>query len=216
MKPLFITATNTNVGKTYASLQLIEKLSCRGIRVGVCKPIETGIKDVPLDAQALLDGVQKYNHQFSSLTPEDITAFTFNLPAAPYCADTNHTISVDKIKEKIDELSRKCDLLIIEGAGGLLVPITESYYMIDLISELNALTLLVTPSRLGCINETLLSMEALKSRDIEFDWCVNLHEDKESFSRVTQPFYDTTFPEWWSLQDGLDNFIDSILLDDMK
>ena len=96
MKLLFITATNTNVGKTYASLQLIKKLSYQGIKVGVCKPIETGIKDVPLDAQALLDGVQKYNHQFSSLIPEDITAFTFKLPAAPYCADTNHTIVLIK------------------------------------------------------------------------------------------------------------------------
>ena len=211
MKLLFITATNTNVGKTYASLQLIKKLSYQGIKVGVCKPIETGIKDVPLDAQALLYGVQKYNHQFSSLAPEDITAFTFKLPAAPYCADTNHTISIDKIKEKIDELSRKCDLLIVEGAGGLLVPITDNYYMIDLISELNALTLLVTPSRLGCINETLLSIEALKNQDINFNWCVNLYEDKESFSKVTQPFYDTAFPNWWNLQEGLDRFIDSVI-----
>jgi len=211
VKLLFITATNTNVGKTYTSLQLIKKLSYQGIKVGVCKPIETGIKDVPLDAQALLCGVQKYNHQFNSLTPEDITAFIFKLPAAPYCADTNHTISIDKIKEKIDELSRKCDLLIVEGAGGVLVPITDNYYMIDLISELNALTLLITPSRLGCINETLLSMEALKKRNIDFDWCVNLHEDKDSFSKVTQPFYDATFPNWWSLQEGLDSFIDSII-----
>ena len=67
--------------------------------------------------------------------------------------------------------------------------------------------LLVTPSRLGCINDTLLSMEALNSRDITFEWCVNLYEDKESFSKVTQPFYDAVFPEWWSVEEGLKRFI---------
>lgn len=208
MKYLFVTATNTDVGKTYATLQLIERLSQKGIRVGVCKPIETGVQDTPVDAQALLSKVQCCNPDFRHLKAEDITAFTFKLPAAPYCADIHHTITIDKIKAKIDELSSNCDLLIIEGAGGLMVPITADYYMIDLIQELDAMTLLVTPSRLGCINDTLLSIEMLKNRAITFEWCVNLHQDRDRFSEVTQPFYDTVFPAWWTLQEGLDGFID--------
>ena len=79
--------------------------------------------------------------------------------------------------------------------------------IMDLIKELNIKTLLVTPSRLGCINDTLLSMEALKSRDIDFDWCVNVYEDKDSFQEVTQPYYDTAFPGWWSVDEGLKRFI---------
>ncbi|HHH19929.1 MAG TPA: dethiobiotin synthase, partial [Campylobacterales bacterium] len=140
MKRLFVTATNTDVGKTYATLQLIDALSDRGIRVGVCKPIETGVNAIPLDATALLDRVQRCNDAFASLTPQDITAFTFSLPAAPYCADSDHTIQLSKIQEKIDELSSKCDFLIIEGAGGLMVPITSNYYMIDLANALEAMT----------------------------------------------------------------------------
>jgi dethiobiotin synthetase len=91
-----------------------------------------------------------------------------------------------------------------------MVPITKEYMMIDLIKELHIKTLLVTPSRLGCINDTLLSIEALKSRDIDFDWCVNLYEDKEDFEKVTQPFYDAVFDGWWSVNEGIDTCINSL------
>lgn len=50
-------------------------------------------------------------------------------------------------------------------------------------------------------------MEALKSRDIDFDWCVNVYEDKEDFAEVTQPYYDAVFPSWWSVNKGLQNYI---------
>ncbi len=79
--------------------------------------------------------------------------------------------------------------------------------MIDLIQELETKTLLVTPSKLGSINDTLLSIEALKNRNIMFDWCINMFEDKEEFNKVTQPFYDKVYPKWWSLDEGLKNFI---------
>ncbi len=198
---LFVTATNTNVGKTYTTIKLIESFSKQGILVGVCKPIETGVVTEPLDAKQLLDTVQKHNPNFSSLKPKDITAYTFELPAAPFCADTKKIINIEKIKDKIIELQQLCDLLIIEGAGGLMVPITQNYKMIDLAKELNCKVLLVTPSKLGCINDTELSIEALKSRDIDFDWCVNIFEDKEIFQEVTQPYYDAVYPQWWSLKE---------------
>jgi len=206
VKSLFVTATNTDIGKTFTTLELIKNYSKQGVLVGVCKPIETGVIDEPVDAKALLETVQQYNSNFKDLTPTDITAYTFELPSAPFCADINRTIDINRIKDKIEELKKLCDLLIIEGAGGLFVPITATYNMIDLAKDLNSKTLLVTPSKLGCINDTLLSIEALKSRDIDFDWAVNLFQDKESFSKVTQPYYNERFPNWWSIQNGLKNF----------
>jgi dethiobiotin synthetase len=206
MKPIFVTATNTNVGKTYTTLKLIENFSKLGIRVGVCKPVETGVVTEPLDAKELVEAVQKYNPNFKNLKAKDITAYTFELPAAPFCADVEKTIKIEVIKDKIDELQKLCDLLIIEGAGGLMVPITKEYKMIDLIQELKCKTLLVTPSKLGCINDTLLSIEVLKSYDISFDWCVNVFEDRDKFSEVTKPYYDAIFDGWWSLKKGLDIF----------
>lgn len=210
MQTLFITATGTNVGKTYTMLQLIQAFSKRNIDIGVCKPIETGVMDTPLDAKLLLEACQAVNPAFVPLSPIDITAYTFSLPAAPFSADTKQIIQIETILKKIDELSNLCDLLIIEGAGGLMVPITQDFMMIDLAKKLDAKVLLVTPSRLGCINDTLLSIEALKSRDIEFDWCVNLYEDREDFAEVTQPFYDAVFENWWCVEDGLDNFINTL------
>ena len=207
---LFVTATNTNVGKSYTTIKLIESFSKQGILVGICKPIETGVVTEPLDAKLLLESIQKYNPHFYTLTPKDITAYTFELPAAPFCADTQKTIDIEKIKDKIMELQQLCDLLIVEGAGGLMVPITQNYKMIDLINELKCKTLLVTPSKLGCINDTELSIEALRNRDIDFNWCVNIFEDEETFQKVTQPYYDAVYPNWWNLNE-LDKQISKLL-----
>jgi len=207
MQSLFITATGTNVGKTHTTLKLIEALASKGLKVGVYKPIETGVTHTAPDATILLEACQKVNENFKTFNPLDITAYTFALPAAPFCADTEQTIQLDKIIEKYHALSKLCDILLVEGAGGLLVPITKNYNMIDLAKELNSKVLLVTPSRLGCINDTLLSIEALKSRDIDFDWSVNLYEDRESFEKVTQPYYNAVFNGWWSVEEGLQRFI---------
>ena len=209
VQSLFITATGTNVGKTHTTLQLIEAFASKGLAVGVFKPIETGVTDTAPDASLLLKSCQKVNEKFKNLTPTDITAYTFPLPAAPFCADIDNTINIQKIIDKHNELSKLCDILLVEGAGGLMVPITKEYMMINLIKELNTKTLLVTPSRLGCINDTVLSILALKTFDIDFDWCVNLHEDKESFKEVTQPYYDEVFPEWWSIEEGIQRFVSS-------
>ena len=209
VQSLFITATNTNVGKTHTTLKLIEAFASRGFRVGVFKPIETGVTNTAPDATILLKACQKVNENFKTLKVEDITAYTFTLPAAPFCADTEQTIEIDKIIEKYHTLSKLCDILLVEGAGGLHVPIKQDFHIIDLIQKLNIKTLLVTPSHLGCINDTLLSIESLKSRDIDFDWCVNLHEDKDDFAEVTLPYYDAVFPKWWSVDDGINRFISS-------
>ncbi len=211
MKILFVSATGTGVGKTYATLRLLEAFARKGLRVGVCKPVETGVREEPEDAALLLKTVRKLNPAFTNLVPRDLCAYTFPLPAAPFCADTQEEIRIDRILEKVEELQRRCELLLVEGAGGLMVPVTRDLFMIDLARELEAFTLLVTPSRLGCINETLLSLEALRTRDLPHDWCVNLHQDVERFPLVTRPYYETRFPNWWSLQNGLERFTGRIL-----
>ena len=211
MQPIFISATGTDVGKTHAALRLIELLGRSGIRVGACKPVETGVVNVPEDAALLLEAVQRHNPAFASLEPEDLCAYTFPLPAAPFCADTEGVIRPDKILDRIRQLQSKCDLLIVEGAGGLMVPLLPDYMMIDMAQDIKAHTLLVTPSGLGCINATLLNLERLKSRQLPFDWCVNLYKNSESFDSVSRPYYDAAFPGWWTLQEGLDKFLERYL-----
>ena len=207
VQSLFITATGTNVGKTHTTLKLIEAFASRGFSVGVFKPIETGVAFTPHDASLLLKACQKVNENFVPLSPKDITAYTFSLPASPFCADVNKNIIISEIIKKYHELSQLCDILLVEGAGGLMVPITKDFMMIDLAKKLKSKVLLVTPSRLGCINDTLLSQEVLKTYHIDFEWCVNLHEDKELFAKVTKPFYDEDFPKWWSVDKGLTKYV---------
>jgi len=209
VQSLFITATGTDVGKTHTTLRLIKELSEQGHKVGVYKPIETGVTGKAPDASLLLKACQKVNENFKDLSPEDITAYTFPLPAAPFCADEDRSIDIQKIIEKHETLQKLCDILLVEGAGGLMVPITKEYMMINLIKELDAKTLLVTPSRLGCINDTVLSILALKTFDIDFDWCVNLYEDREDFAKVTQPYYDEVFPTWWSVEEEINRYSNS-------
>jgi dethiobiotin synthetase len=203
---IFITATNTEVGKTFASVLLLKTISNidPSIKLGAFKPIETGVDSTPLDAAYLLKTCQEYNN-FKSLTPQEITSYTFLLPAAPFVA-SNGDINIQKIKDDIKKMEALCDILVIEGAGGLMVPIKRDYFMIDLIKESADFTLLVTPSKLGCINDTLLSIEALKRREIPFDWCINLKDDKEEFSKITEPFYKSYFERYWFLEEEIKEF----------
>ncbi|NPA03424.1 MAG: dethiobiotin synthase [Epsilonproteobacteria bacterium] len=188
-KKLFITATNTNVGKTYTTLELFKIALKKGLKPLAIKPIETG--EICADGLQLLEECKKID---PSLTLKDIVVYHFPLPAAPYVAKGDKKIEIEKILDRIEALAQKSDLLLIEGAGGLMVPIEREFFIIDLI-KLTAPALLVTPSKLGCINDTLLSMEALKRRGIKFSWYVNLYQDRDSFFKVTYPFYKDYFKE---------------------
>lgn len=189
---IFITATNTDVGKTHASEKFLIKFANEGRRVGYFKPIETGVEDVPHDGATIFELTQILNPEFNVLL-SDVVPYQFKLPSAPYVAKGDTKIDIGFLKEKKDYLLQFCDILIVEGAGGLLVPVEKDIFMIDLIKEFDADTILIAPSNLGSINDTLLSIEALKNRDIDFKWYINLYKDKESFEEVTLPFYKDYF-----------------------
>jgi dethiobiotin synthetase len=191
---VFVTATGTNVGKTYVTTQLIKTLSKKGYKVGAFKPIETGVNKAPQDAKKLLKAVQKHSKIYLDYSPNDITSYTYKLPAAPYVAKAKSEIDFVKIIEDIQRFSKECDILFVEGAGGLMVPIDEQIFIYDLIKFLDATPLLVVSSKLGGINECLLSLEKLGNDAL---WTVNLYEDKESFNEVSKPFYDIYFKKYY-------------------
>jgi dethiobiotin synthetase len=192
-KNIFITATNTEVGKTYTTLKLIEKLSRDGYKVGVFKPIESGVDYLPPDGSKLLNRVKEFNSEFN-LTLKDIVPIQFKLPAAPYVAKKDKPIDFKKIQDAYNKIANISDIVLIEGAGGLLTPVDKEFFIVDFIDMFNAFTLLVTTNKLGSINETLLSLELLKSRSIKYSWYVNHYEDSiESFNTITRPFYDKEF-----------------------
>ena len=188
----FITATNTDVGKTKACEIFLKKFAQEGKKVGYFKPIETGVIDTPTDGIKMLNLSKTLNANFD-VSINDIVPFQFKLAASPFVASGLQTIDINIIKDKINYLLKFCDTLIIEGAGGLMVPINKNYFIIDLIKELDIQTILIVPSNLGSINDTLLSQMALKNYNIDFKWYINLYKDKENFEKVTLPFYKEYF-----------------------
>ncbi len=199
-KSLFISATNTNVGKTYACKKLAKALANLGLKVGYFKPFETGVKDKPLDGSMMLKLVKQLNPNFN-FDIQDVVPYQFTLPAAPYVAKKQIKIDFNFLLERKNNLMKKCDVLIIEGAGGLMVPIQEDIFIIDLITMFEAEAILITPSKLGCINDTLLSIQALKAKNINFEFYINLYEDKDSFQEVSQPFLKDYFKQLYYLQE---------------
>lgn len=203
-KQLFISATNTDVGKTYAAEVFLKYYAKKNYKVGYFKPFETGVINSPLDGSKMLKLTKELNKDFD-VSINDVVPYQFELPAAPYVSNKHKQkpiiIDIDFIKQKRDYLMNFCDILIIEGAGGLMVPIKSDYFIIDLIKELNCKTILITPSKLGCINDTLLSLHALKDKKIEHEWYINLYEDKKDFKKVSYPFYEEYFEEVKFLQD---------------
>ncbi len=192
----FITATNTDVGKTYASEVFLKKFASQGKKVGYLKPIETGVQTAPQDGTKLLKLTQTLNPNFN-VTIDDVVPYQFKFPASPFISKEDTTIDVEFILSKAKYLLEFCDVLIVEGAGGLMVPIEKNFFMIDLIKEFenkfNSKTILISPSNLGSINDTLLSQNILKQYNIDFDWYINLYKDKESFETITLPFYKQYF-----------------------
>tara|TARA_B100001063_G_C16641778_1_gene491227 strand:- start:226 stop:858 length:633 start_codon:yes stop_codon:yes gene_type:complete len=191
-KSIFISATNTDVGKTYACEKFLRYFASKGFKVGYFKPCETGVVNEPIDGSKMLKLTKELNPQFN-VSIEDVVPYQFKLPAAPYVAKEKTTISLDFLKKKKEYLSSLCDILIIEGAGGLLVPLEEDLFIIDLIKEFESECILITPSKLGCINDTLLSIEALKNRDIDFEFYINLYKDRDDFEKVSKPFLQKYF-----------------------
>jgi dethiobiotin synthetase len=191
----FITATNTNIGKTRASEVFLKKFASLGKKVGYLKVIETGVVSQPEDGMKIFNLVKKLNNDFKKLNIKDIVPYQFKLPAAPFVANKqNIDINIDFIKNKIKYLHKYCDVLVIEGAGGLYVPIKKNYFIFDLIKDINPNeTFLIVSSKLGSINDTLLNIDFLKSKEIKFSWYINLYEDKESFEDITLPFYKAYF-----------------------
>lgn len=209
MKRIFVTGTNTDVGKTYTTKLLLREYASRGLLVGVIKPIETGVVDgFAPDGETLLECAKELNHRLWSLEVEDIVPITYELPASPFVASNNAPLDLKMLQKKIEEMENFCDVLIIEGAGGLYVPIDENYMMIDLIAYFKATALLVTHCSLGCINDTLLSKKALEDKKILHVIAFNCKDNSESFSKISEPYFLKTGNAVLKVSEDIDTICD--------
>lgn len=161
---LFVTGTDTGVGKTVVACALVRGLRARGVDVGVMKPIETGVgPEGPLDALALREAAACDDPL------DDVCPQRFALPAAPTVAASaeGRVVDMTAIHAAFRRMRSRHACVVAEGAGGLLVPAAEGLCMADLARELGLPLLLVARASLGTINHTLLSLEVAAARGID-------------------------------------------------
>jgi dethiobiotin synthetase len=160
---LFITGTDTGVGKTVVAAGLATSLRNSGVDIGVMKPIETGFSLRSSDA-FFLKRMAGVNDPLENICP-----YRFKFPLSPYAAAQleKASIRLDKIRQAYHRLMKRHQGILVEGAGGLLVPITRNTTMADLALRLNLPLLIVARTSLGTLNHTLLTVEVARRRGIK-------------------------------------------------
>lgn len=181
-KVFFVSGIDTGIGKTYCTGYLAKMWNAEGVRTITQKLVQTGNVDISED-------IEKHREIMNmGWFAEDETKLTmpeiFSYPASPHLATQIDGREIDfaKIEDATLQLASQYDRVLLEGAGGLMVPLTKEMLSIDYIQQQHLPVILVSSGRLGSINHTLLSLEALKARGIElYALAYNLaHESQDA------------------------------------
>jgi dethiobiotin synthetase len=163
---LFVTGTDTGVGKTVLAAAIVAALRARGERVRALKPVITGLDEPP-------DPTWPRDHellaQVSGATPEDVALFGYGPAVSPALAGelTGDPIRPDRLRAAVLDAIDPSETAVVEGVGGLVVPIADGYDVRALAGELGLPLVIAARAALGTINHTLLTLEAARARDLE-------------------------------------------------
>ena len=218
MKSLFVTGNDTDVGKTCVTASIVKNLRDMDIDVGVMKPFASGNRKNSNSLSQDVEILMKYS---GSHDPIDlVNPYFFEIPTSPYNASKilARKISTQKVIDAYDRLLSSHDLVIVEGIGGLMTPITQNYFVSNLISELGIDTIIVTGSKLGTVNHTLLTYEHCKQMHLKLKGFVinqtepngyELSNLKQQIMELTNQIVYCTIPYHKNFDLGLyvDNFI---------
>jgi dethiobiotin synthetase len=180
MNGFFITGTDTGVGKTLVAVALTRALVARGLRTAVMKPVAAGgirnaqgfYNDDALDLLAASNVKAPY---------EDVNPWLLSTPASPHLAARTDGVAIrhERIVDAFARLAAASDLVLVEGAGGWLAPISDTETMADIAEKLALPIILVVGVRLGCLNHALLTREAIRARGLSFGgWIANQMADE--------------------------------------
>jgi len=172
-RPIFITGIGTGVGKTIVSAILVEKL-----KADYWKPIQSG----DLDTSDTANVRSLVSNSITIFHPE---AYRLTQPFSPHKSAALDGIHIDPEEIKLPETNNQ---LIIEGAGGLMVPLNEKFLMIDLIKKLDAEVVLVSKNYLGSINHTLMSAGILKSHGIKLSRLIFSGDHDQESEKIIRKF----------------------------
>ena len=163
----FITGTDTGVGKTRVAVALARALVARGLRTAVMKPVAAGVIDTPAGPRND-DAVELLGASNVAAAYEDVNPWLLATPASPHLAARAAGVSIrhETILASYWRLAAISDVLIVEGAGGWLAPISATETMADVAEKLALPVILVVGMRLGCLNHALLTREAIRARGL--------------------------------------------------
>lgn len=184
-KGFFITGTDTEIGKTYTTVRLIQHLCSQGLKVSGLKPVASGCEET---VQGLRndDALQIQQASNVNLAYEHINRYAFKPAIAPHIAakKANEVIDLNNILEDVTFAQVQSDTVVIEAAGGWLVPLNDSQTVADLACLLKLPVIIVVGIRLGCINHALLSFNEIKQSGVPIaGWVANKITDDEIYSQ---------------------------------
>ncbi len=166
MKIFFVAGTDTGVGKTFFCAGLARELYQRQVDVLCQKWVTSGTGEVSEDLAFCYKAMGRSGYSCRQGTFE--APYTFRFPASPHLAaeKEGRQVDIEALLKATEELSRRCEILLIEGVGGIMVPLTRNLLLIDLVKRLHIPVIVVARAGLGTINHTLLTIEALNARSI--------------------------------------------------
>jgi len=172
---VFITGTDTGVGKTLVATALVRALVRSGMRVAVMKPVAAGA-EITRDGLRNADALALMAAANVVSAYETVNPFCFSLAASPHVAAQSAGIPVNRavIRRRFDELAALSDIVVVEGAGGWLAPISDTETMADIAIGLDVAMLEVVGLRLGCLSHALLTAHAIESTGLQLaGWIAN-------------------------------------------
>lgn len=180
---LFVTGTDTEIGKTRVTAALVKAYAKGGRRVAGVKPIAAGMEDIG-DEHINEDVHALRTASPLPLTAQEIGPFQFEAACSPHIAAAleGRPIRRDAVLAAVNAVAAKTDLLIVEGVGGFRVPFGGDWDSADLACDLGLPVVLVVGLRLGCINHALLTAEAIRARGLELcGWVANTVDPKQAY-----------------------------------
>lgn len=165
-KSFFITGTDTGVGKTCATIALMQYFKQQGQTVVGMKPISAGCEW--LEGQLKnKDALLIQQHASIQLPYEKINPYAFELPVSPHLAGKDHPVQINTVIQYFNDLSNIADVVLVEGAGGWLAPINNKEDIADLAKALDIPVIMVVAVRLGCINHAKLTFQSIMSTGVK-------------------------------------------------
>ena len=213
-RTLFVTGTDTGVGKTTVLSAIAAALSLQGRKVGVFKPAETGCNLGPDGRRLPADAIQLKYFSGCQVDLDTICPFRLHEPLAPLVAARREGVSIDseQLVRTHAIIAAAHDITFVEGAGGLLVPITSGATFADLAAFLDALIVVVVASRLGAINHALLTLRHAQSVGLRvLGYVVNFLTAEPDVAARTNV---EVLREWYGPPLGVVPFVEAVTMSD--